>query len=319
MKVLVAVDNKPSSQAIVDALIKMRWFEGTEISLLHVLPEGVVYGTDEAAANPDVAEVEALVVELHKCLKYCEVSFFAKSGEPAQVILDFAENLDADLIVLGSNCKNTLERVLIGSVCQTVLNRAKCPVIVAKTPCCLARLEDPGFKNILLPIDNSVFTDAAVKWLTSFSWTADTNFIVAAAVEEGTDLVEVQESLNRRASDLSRLLETNRVIIECAIGHPTEKICDLAKQYYADLIVMGSHGRTGVRKMFLGSVSQAVSREAPCAVAIVRGLVRNDTSWMRTGAFHKVTPASIEALVGGGDDTAASRGDISAHIMPGGM
>jgi len=54
-------------------------------------------------------------------------------------------------------------------------------------------------------------------------------------------------------------------------GHPAEQICDYASEHAVDLIVIGSHGRSGFGRMLLGSVSNAVANHAPCPVTIVRG------------------------------------------------
>lgn len=53
-------------------------------------------------------------------------------------------------------------------------------------------------------------------------------------------------------------------------GHPAEEICRFAAERGVDLIVMGSHGRTGIRRALLGSVSHAVANQAPCPVTLVR-------------------------------------------------
>ena len=53
-------------------------------------------------------------------------------------------------------------------------------------------------------------------------------------------------------------------------GHAADQICDYADEHDADMIVIGSHGRSGIRKAILGSVSHAVANRAPCAVTIVR-------------------------------------------------
>ena len=55
-----------------------------------------------------------------------------------------------------------------------------------------------------------------------------------------------------------------------AWGHPSEIICAFASENEVDLIVIGSHGRSGLKRAFLGSVSQAVANQAPCPVTIVR-------------------------------------------------
>ena len=187
----------PRSQAVLDALIKMHWYEFTEVVLLTVTPPGAESISPDGQPPTCAQEIESLAAELKASLRQCEVSFLALSGDPATVILETTEQIGAELIVLGSNCKSTMERLLLGSVCQSVLNRAKCPVIVAKTPCCLAREISPGFRNILVPVDNSIFSDIAVRWLSSFSWGAETRFIVTAVASADSDLIEVIQSLNQ--------------------------------------------------------------------------------------------------------------------------
>lgn len=317
MKVLVAIDQKPSSQAIVDALIKMHWFEGTEIHIMTVREK-------TAAAAPDAeavaCEIEELAVALHDALTYCQVSYLPVVGEPKEAIIETAAQIEADMIVLGSNCKNTLERLLIGSVSQAVLNSAHCPVIIAKTPCCLAREASPGFRNILIPIDNSIFSDIAVRWLANLQWRAECRFIVAAAVEENTDMRQVEQSIHQRGAYLSQILKTNNVVVEAVVGAPKQAILDLAHKYYADLIVMGSHGRTGLQKLILGNIAQGVSHDAPCAVAIVRGIAPDDHQWIDSGAFDKVEPVRIESLMGGYSGGPGGGFDLgSPNVPPGGM
>lgn len=206
---------------------------------------------------------------------------------------------------------------MIGSVCQAVLNGARCPVIVAKTPCCLAREASPGFKTILVPIDDSVYSDVAVSWLGNFNWAPDCRFIIAAVVEEDTEMRAVKQSLQDRANSLSRLLQTPNVSIEIAGGEPKQAIIDLATKYYTDLIVMGSHGRSGLKKLLLGNVAQSVSHDSPCAVAVVRGIAPDDESWVDTGAFAKAQPVPIEALIPA--YTRRRDNDIMPGVMPGGM
>ncbi len=317
MKVLVAIDNQPSSQATIDALIKMHWSEGTEIDLVTVFPHGEETVVVDGQLTSSVEEMQNIADELRNALRQCEVSFFAPKGDPKTVILDLAEQNHADMIVVGSNCKSTLERLFLGSVSQSILNAAKCPVFVAKTPCCLSREASPGFRTILVPVDNSVYSDVAVRWLVNFHWAPETKIIVVAVVGDDTDLGDVRQSLERRAWDLSRLLNTNNVTVEIIKGEPQQSIVNLAKEHYADLILMGSHGHSGFKQMILGSVSHAVSHAAPCAVAIVRGLAEPDKSWHRTGAFKKVDLSFVSS--GTGVRNEKERRDMSANIMPGGF
>jgi nucleotide-binding universal stress UspA family protein len=65
-------------------------------------------------------------------------------------------------------------------------------------------------------------------------------------------------------------IESDRVVIHVRVGTPTEEIVDLAKDTSADLIVVGTHGRTGIKRLLLGSVAEAVVERAGCAVLVVR-------------------------------------------------
>jgi nucleotide-binding universal stress UspA family protein len=315
MNVLVAIDDKPSSQAIVDVLLKMNWWNKTEIHMLTVLSPNVQAGWDAEERCAASEEVEALAVEVHNELSGCNVTFVARHGAPAATVLEVAEQVHAELIVLGSNSKKTMERLMIGSVSQEVLNKSHCPVIVAKTPCSLGQASSPAFSNVIVSIDNSVFSDASIRWLTNFSWPQSTRFIVTAVAAPNSDYSQIQLSLEKRATTLSQFLRTNNVMIEFAQGEPHAAILGLAKSHGADLIVMGSHGRTGMQKMILGSVSQAVSHDAPCAVAIVRGIVAQDKSWHKTGLFETAKPEPVYQA------PRRTRNDrnTAPHIVPSGM
>lgn len=309
MKVLVAIDNRPSAQATLDALVKMSWYEGTDIVLVTVLPSH-----SESEATAYYEDLENVALEVRNLLRHCNVSFFARHGDPKDVIMDLAQQVGADLILMGSNCKNSMERTIIGSVSQAILNSSQCPVLIAKTPCCYAQTEEPSFKNILLPIDNSVFSVAAVRWLANFRWKADTKLVVLAAVEDDTDRDQVHNSLNNRARELAKYFNNGNILTEIVRGEPQQVIIDVAHRYHSDLIVMGSHGHTGFKKLILGSVSQAVSHRAPCAVAIVRGLAQSDRTMKRTGAFDKV-----KVLKNYGYDNGVGSYTSSMHSMPGGF
>jgi universal stress protein A len=96
---------------------------------------------------------------------------------------------------------------------------------------------------------------------------------------EGADAgVSAGDLLAREKREDQRLLDSVRVRLNLAasvqeflcIGEPTLEIVKAAKEWPADLIVIGSHGRSGFSRILLGSVAEAVIREAPCPVLVVR-------------------------------------------------
>ncbi|HEY9788667.1 MAG TPA: universal stress protein [Candidatus Obscuribacterales bacterium] len=88
--------------------------------------------------------------------------------------------------------------------------------------------------------------------------------IAKESLEFGTNLV------NKVKDELRAELKTHKIETEVIDGFPKEAIIQVASKWEADLIVVGSHGRTGLSRFLLGSVSGAVVSHAPCSVTIVR-------------------------------------------------
>ena len=139
--------------------------------------------------------------------------------------------------------------------------------------------------KILLAIDDSKFSEAAAKSLAAQFRPQDTEVRVLHVVEppiaveppqmspgyypelEGR-LPQARELVDRVAKTLSSA--DFRVTTSVVTGDARNVILDDAAEWHADLIVLGSHGRTGLERLFLGSVSEAVARHAHCSVQIVR-------------------------------------------------
>ena len=136
--------------------------------------------------------------------------------------------------------------------------------------------------KILLPVDASRYAAAAVQTVRERPWPAGTIVRVLSAVEN-IGLEEAEGSVNqlqqqriKEANQLTkrvaRSLSASRLKTETAVRHgdPRSVIVDEAEDWKADLIVLGSHGYTGIKKWLLGSVAQSVVSHAPCSVEVVR-------------------------------------------------
>src|SRR5215216_5169245 len=142
--------------------------------------------------------------------------------------------------------------------------------------------------KILLAIDDSQNSEAAVETVAARPWPPGTTVRVLSAVENivvpaaelwydaGGDLEKARQELTRRAEQLTahvaEQLAAKGLAVETAVRHgdPRSAIVDEAKEWSADLVVIGSHGRTGIRRWLLGSVAQSVVGHAPCSVEVVR-------------------------------------------------
>lgn len=142
--------------------------------------------------------------------------------------------------------------------------------------------------NIILAVDESRFSTAAVDSVASRPWPPGTTVRVLSAVEivappaatlwydAGGSLDEARKEMSRKAEDLTAriasALREKGLDAEPAVreGDPREVIVDEAREWPADLIVLGSHGRTGIKRWLMGSVASAVVDHAPCSVQIAR-------------------------------------------------
>jgi nucleotide-binding universal stress UspA family protein len=142
--------------------------------------------------------------------------------------------------------------------------------------------------KILIAIDGSDYSQVALQSVIARPWPPDTEVKVLHVVEPPSLLMGremggydpefemVWKALREQAKDLvSKAAEKLRgakfnVSTELVEGDPNSQIIDIANEWRADMIVLGSHGRTGLNRFLMGSVSQNVVRHAHCSVEIVR-------------------------------------------------
>lgn len=212
-------------------------------------------------------------------------------GHPAAEILKLAGTLPADLIVLSTHGRTGLDRVLMGSVAQDVVRRAKCPVLVvrkherdfASLPS--DRAQPLRLQRILVPIDFSEGSRQTLKYAVSFARQYGGKLSLCHSIpppsvpweEEysvtaGHTLFEIQRETALR--EFKRLMdmmvpEALRLPSEVEIGAPLAQIPDYATHTGADLIICGRHGQGRLQHALLGSVAEGLARHAPCPVLIV--------------------------------------------------
>lgn len=146
--------------------------------------------------------------------------------------------------------------------------------------------------KIVLALDGSACSDAAVDEAARRPWPADSQVRIISVMEQHTPLTsepwvpsadyleevemaertQAEKTLSKAATKLREGKGSNRLDIttEILIGSPKRVIVEEAEKWGADLIVVGSHGYRSWERMLLGSVSQAVAMHAECSVEIVR-------------------------------------------------
>lgn len=200
---------------------------------------------------------------------------------PAETIVSYADDEAIDLVVMGTHGKRGLRRLLIGSVTEEVVRTAPCPVFTVRA----ADGHTPArtVRNILAPVDFSDASTLAVRHAKELALTYGSQVTLLHAVEEAVypsaygveaaplpnpNIVDrVEKSLANMARDE---IGYEHVMVEATIGYAPSVILDHAETADIDLIVIASHGRTGLERMLLGSVAERVVRRAPCPVFVVK-------------------------------------------------
>jgi len=207
-----------------------------------------------------------------------------ETGIPSQVVQTVAQNIEADLLVVGTHGRTGLEHVLIGSTAERVVRMAPCPVLAVKVEKGGTMFDAiASIKRIVVPIDFSACSMDALEYAAQVAKPFGASITILHALEPvayGLDfsLSHVKEWKDQRAYLENRLtvmaacLQSQRVRADHVIkpGLPADSITSYVTQQKYDLMIMGTHGRRGLSHVLLGSLASAMLRHAPCPVLTVR-------------------------------------------------
>jgi nucleotide-binding universal stress UspA family protein len=282
-RVLLAVDGSEASEHAIQVAAALSWPSGTVITVLtavHDLPRA---GGEVLSVTPDDASrIEALFTDAARLegRPAPQIRRVLVEGTPERAIVDAARRLRVQLIVVGSRGHGALATTLLGSVAATVADRADRPVLIARAPTA---------RRILLAADGSSCGTAAEEWLLRWPLFASSEVRVVSVapfpvapgegpghgVREGATAgdagTRASEEANRIAFEShARLAEAGiAASVEVREGDAAGEILGAANEW-ADLVVVGCRGRTGLRRLVLGSVSRAVMVGARCSVLVIK-------------------------------------------------
>ena len=209
------------------------------------------------------------------------------SDSPAMAIVDRATEHDVDLVVMGTHGRKGMDRLLSGSVAEEVVRQAPCPVFTVLGQ--NGERTDTPIDRILVPVDlseqSSLVLDHATALGSAYSATIDLLHVVEEATfptAYGMDPLSpsqpnVQERARQALETLTAKIEGFDEALNTHVlaGYAARDIVDFADEYAADLIVMATHGRTGLQRFLIGSVAEKVVRSAPCPVFTVKSFGRS--------------------------------------------
>lgn len=287
MNILVAIDHSGASNNAVSEVVARPWPASTKVCVLSVVepPEVLVI---PALVERRTEAAQALVKNAADRLKArgLESSTHVIEDNPHTGIVDYAELWGADFIIVGSHGQSALTRFFLGSVAQAVIRHAPCSVEVVRATTDEKPLGARPMK-ILLATDGSEFSLAATRSVAERPWPENSAVRVISVAEMITPViepwyvdVEFMQSLSDEATTRARdaALAAEEIIGEAGLkgsglvlpGFAKPAILDEAKEWGADLVVLGSHGLRGITRLLIGSVAETVAMHAHCSVEIIR-------------------------------------------------
>lgn len=287
MNILLAIDHSVSSETAVSEVVARPWPSTTKVCVLSVVeppPVMVIPSLVQTATEAAQALVKNTAGRLIG--RGFETSTHVIQDHPRSGIVEYAELWGADLIVVGSHGQSAITRFLMGSVAQAVVRHAPCSVEVVRMTI-YDKPADALAMKILLATDGSEFSVAAARSVAERPWPEGSSVRVISVAEVITPAVEpwyvdvrIMESLREQSTTRARdaALAAEKIIAEAGLkasgsvltGLAKEAIVDEAKEWGADLVVVGSHGLRGITRLLIGSVAEVVAMHAHCSVEVIR-------------------------------------------------
>jgi nucleotide-binding universal stress UspA family protein len=231
------------------------------------------YGPTDAAAALDAVVTDTLGADAAGAVRRVAVSDL-----PARALLDAAS--DADLLVVGPRGRGELRGLALGSVTQTCLHRARCPVAVVRGSDDLVAAEAGTGGRVIAGVDGSETSARALRWALDdararggivaavHGWRVPFSMSLTAGGRDHSAFEEAAGRLLDQVVDATASEYRDVPVERVLVGRsPADALLGAAQD--AALVVVGGRGVGGFRGLLLGSVSQQLAHHAPCPVVVV--------------------------------------------------
>jgi nucleotide-binding universal stress UspA family protein len=303
MRVLVATDGSPAAGVAVDLVAGILWPAGTSIQVVEAIGAGVtpLVGPWTSAPMIDSQRLETRLREVAQATVEearariargdLEVTASVLHGRAATAIIDAAEAMPAELIVMGTRGHGKIESMLVGSVSGEVIDHAPVPVLLAR---------DATIARVILAWDGSPCARVAANAVRTWPIFATSSIRVVSVADidtpwwTGLPVVGAHDAADLYGDTLDqarRIHETYATEMvdelraaglhatgERRVGDAATEIIAAAREADADTIVLGTRGRTGITRLVLGSVARNVVHHATCSVLVTRDTTIDDPS-----------------------------------------
>jgi nucleotide-binding universal stress UspA family protein len=265
-KLLLATDRSEYSEGAIRESVNFAKTCSSTLTILSVLetnPEYEAIGSkffeqEEQEALQNLTSVKARAT---KEGVNCDTALL-EGGGPASSIVDFASEKKIDMIIVGRRGRKGLAKLLVGDVASKVIGHAPCKVLV------VPRAAVIRYNNILVATDGSAHGNAAVSEAIAIAKRTGSKLIALSAMRDEGE----REEANKHVRTAVALAQKEGVPTEALtpLGRSFNTIVETAGGRAVDLIVMGNYGKTGVKKLLMGSATEKVIGAAGCAVLVVK-------------------------------------------------
>lgn len=246
----LSLSKRCSSKVIALSVIK------TNLEFEVTMPQVIEKEEEEAAKHLALIKARASKEGID-----CETTI-VHGEEPYQEIVAAAIESKSDMIIMGRHGRTGLLKLMMGSVTARVIGHASCNVLVIPPD---ARVE---CKSILVAVDGSRFSEAAAHEAVCIAKQCKSPVIVLSVASSEAEIAAAEGNVKKIVDAAAK--EDVKAEGMTRTGKPYEVVVETARQKHVDLIVVGSHGRTGIERLLMGSVTERVIGHTETAVLVVK-------------------------------------------------
>ncbi len=276
-KILVAYDGSESAGHALRMASLLGRLDKSWIKVLAVLP--TYQGDLELVGISRIKETitgpgQKLLAEAKRIADEEEVHVLCnlEQGEPFSKIVQVADDENCDLIIMGLKGFSQLERELIGGVSARVIGHTEKDVLIIPKEAALS------WQHLLLATDGSKFSESAVNRAFDIARDRQARLSVVCAVDTNEEFFSqamhvVEGLIGQARAVVEKVAARGRekgLQVETIVkdGEPHQIITDTARAIGATMVIMGSHGRKGLTRLLMGSVTERVIGYTPCPVLV---------------------------------------------------
>jgi nucleotide-binding universal stress UspA family protein len=276
--VLVPLDGSDKDARALPVAMALATLSGADVHLVHVIgpspydvrtehrdvAEGDVPGHSEAAQR--LAAVAHRLAPDGGCAVTWEV--LAGADVPAELTRRAAVR-DALVVVMATRAARPLDRALVGSVADRVLRECPTPVALVPPGAGYVQGRRLRFTRVLVPLDGSALAAHALDFLLRLSRADTLEYVLLEVVPHGRDRARAERRLADAAGRVRARGTARAEVVVLEAGDPARAIIALLRDALIDVIAMSTRGQSGLRRMMLGSVAEAVLRASEVPVLLL--------------------------------------------------